>query len=103
MAGIRRFSLICSAGSIYNFWWYIPYGRTVVPYELATNAFLIIGIQLLVFAAISRGRMTLAFERAKLPYVIAVSVLVGICILLGGDLDAFVYGVFPYFLFLFLL
>lgn len=97
------FSLISSAGSIYNFWWFIPYGQSVVPYELATNAYVIIGIQLFVFAAISRGRMPLAFERAKLPYVIAASVLVGICILLGGDLDAFVYGIFPYFLFLFLL
>ena len=79
------FALICSAGTAY---------------EIRTNVFLIFGLQFLVFATISRGQLPMAFERARLPYVIAIPVLVCICMLLGGNLGVFVYGIFPYLLFL---
>lgn len=45
----------------------------------------------------------MTFDKTRLPYAIIVGLLVGVCIVMGGDLGIFVSGVFPYLLLLLLL
>ena len=94
---LSSLSLLFSMTSIFKMEWaWLP----LLPGEVISQVPVLIGVQAFAFVAVSWKMLPATISKAKIFYIIGLSLFVFICAFCGGSMGLLAFGIFPYIIFL---